>query len=107
MAFKLTKEDQTRLKTIIESMRSAYEELTTAKDMYNDTLVQFGSLRDEVVNNWQEEFEEKSENWQESEKGSAVQSMIDSWLGVDVEQLADVPDDISRELEDLPVEPDV
>lgn len=68
---------------------------------------------EDIANDVQNYFDDKSEKWQEGDRGSAVQAMADEWSGVDLDQdEMDEPDRVdppsyqhSNDLEGLPEEP--
>ena len=57
---------------------------------YNQTLTEAIALRDAVVEEQEEFFESKSEDWQESPAGEAYQEWVDSWVSVDLEDAQEI-----------------
>lgn len=94
MAFKLTKEEKIqrneyvkelqRLEELIEDASKGEDpisqELITEYETAINTASDFAS---EVESRLQEEFDDKSEKWQEGEKGEEASSFIEEWGGAD------------------------
>ena len=131
MLFKLGKEETAQRDEIAVRLEQAREKLETAVSAFNDALLAArGTLQteideynvvlaeaktfaDDVAQNWENDFEEKSERWQESDTGESVRAMIETWQSVDLESIdIDMPEpDISFDAEvhselltDLPTE---
>jgi hypothetical protein len=76
-----------------DAMTVARNELQAALDIYNEALTEAKAFAEDVAQNWENDFEEKSERWQEGEKGEAVREMIEAWQSVDLDEAAiDMPD---------------
>jgi len=76
-----------------DAMTVARNELQAALDIYNEALTEAKTFAEDVAQNWENDFEEKSERWQEGEKGEAVREMIEAWQSVDLDEAAiDMPD---------------
>ncbi len=54
---------------------------------YNDELDRIRVYRDEVVQELSDFIEEKSEKWQEGEKGQELIEIKDEWEGLDLDDL--------------------
>jgi exonuclease VII small subunit len=96
-----------------DAMLAARETLQTEIDEYNVVLADAKAFADDVAQNWENDFEEKSERWQDGETGEAVRAMIEAWQSIDLEAIdIDMPDpEISFDAEvhselltDLPTE---
>lgn len=101
MAFKLSKADLTKRSELAAELRKAaqdiaeraevahdaVEDLNEAISAYNATLADVQAFRDEHREAWQDEYDDKSEAWQEGEKGEAVSSLISDWEALDLEEL--------------------
>jgi len=75
--------------------------VTDALAAYNEALGAVGSFAEDLHREQQEEFESKSEKWQETERGQEVSNWIDGIEGLtfyDVEM--DIPEDIEVDLAD-------
>jgi len=111
MAFKLTKEQTTARDALAGRLEEAREKLDSAVvdfndtitaargvlqeeiDAYNGLLSEAKTFADEVAQEWENEFEEKSERWQEGDTGQAVRELIEAWQNVDFEGVdIDTPD---------------
>jgi len=87
MAFKLSKDQKSRL----ETHRMAY--LDAVMDM-NAKASEFAQFLDEIIEEKQGEFDEKSEKWQEGEKGEAAKEWIEAFEEVKGElEGLDVPEE--------------
>src|SRR3954452_18607674 len=81
------------LNTAIIAFNEAVEPLSKALDEagedYNGVLERARTLTRTITDAAQEEFDRKSEKWQESDKGTRVRSWIEQWEvsldGVDIE----------------------
>jgi hypothetical protein len=109
MAFKLTKEQSERIAELAgvaqekgEALQQAIEEFNEkieemfapveqAVEAMNEVQSEIRSYVEEMVGDWRAEWEDKSDKWQESEKGTATSAWIDEW-----EQWAEL-DEISVE----------
>lgn len=63
--------------------------VATLQQMQSD----FETIRDEL----QEEFDNKSERWQEGEKGEAAQNELSEMESVDIESLIDALDGLASQ----------
>jgi hypothetical protein len=76
-----------------DALTIARNTLQEALDAYNGVLSEARFFAADVSQDWENDFEEKSERWQESEKGEGVREMIEAWQNVDLEDLEiDMPD---------------
>lgn len=117
MAIKLSKaqtkeRDQllTRLREAKEKLEAAQADYEAAMTAYDLVVGDIATWRDDVVSDWQSEFDDKSERWQEGERGEAASAFIQEWEGLELEELEEPnwPDlDHADDLEDLPTEPDL
>jgi hypothetical protein len=84
-----------------------------AQNAYNETLEALRSLADGIAENAREQFEAKSERWQEGEKGQQVREWFERWeislddVDLDLPQpLEEIdPEVYAGELEDAPASP--
>jgi len=111
-----------RLRTSVEEFNSeverAWEQVTTALEIYNEALSNAREFAEHIANNIESFYDEKSLKWQESDRGSAVRSMQEEWAALDTEEVtldAPVvvyepdcicPVDHATNLEALPIEPE-
>lgn len=109
MAFKLTKAENNRREELVASIEIATTPLSAAITEANEAIVAIvASLNEKVaaynevlseardfaatlVERLQEEFDDKSEKWQEGERAEAASEFIDSWTSI-ADQLEDVED---------------
>lgn len=108
MAFKLSKADSKLKDEHAQHLRDAKEKITIQENMmtvavdalnraikdYNGVLADVKTFVDEHAEVWQAEHDDKSEKWQESEKGEAATTLIGEWEGFDADDLdeVEVPD---------------
>lgn len=118
MAFKLTKEQSLRWDKLHTNLQVEQDELTQAiervnaaiaatvsglqayVDDYNAAINEAKEFLEEVAGDWRSEFDEKSEGWQESDKGQEVSDQLESMENYSPEEFEladieafDVPDD--------------
>jgi len=132
MAMKLNKQDEkkrdelvselNKLRTEIEEAIGKFndgvatlkEPVTAAIEKYNAELENARAWTEDIANQAESEFDEKSDKWQEGERGEAARSWIDEWQSAELEEFQlefpdeladDLPDHIET-LENLPVEPE-
>jgi hypothetical protein len=93
---------------------TAWEKLIVpALEAYNNTLDEARAFAENIASNVESFYDEKSEKWQEGDRGSAVQDMQDEWISFDASEVEiDAPDELDEpdlghaaDLEGLPVEP--
>ena len=77
MAFKLTKSQVVKINALASLLESQADEVKGAISSYNETLANSRSLLEDVACELDSEFENKSERWQEGERGEAVRAWID------------------------------
>lgn len=124
MAFKLTREEQDQQRDLAIELTSKLaileqvttvespdqQEVSTAASMFQVILDDIESFRDSVASRLRDEYVEKSERWQESDKGVEVDYFISEWESADFITEIDIlePDITGLEeyistLEDLPI----
>ncbi len=130
MAFKLDKSETTVRDQFIEGLREAAGKVEDAINVYNEAVLALRTTLEAAVAEYNEvvlaaqgfaedigrradeEFDDKSERWQEGDKGQSAGEWRDAWQGAEFEELSiEFPEDISSEipdvadaLEELPVE---
>lgn len=100
---KLTKAETTARADFETTLRSAQEKLEDAVSLYNTTLNEVAEFISTVKDRLQEEFDNKSEGWQQGEKGQAAADFISSWENFNAEE-ADLQVDHAEEFTQLPSE---
>lgn len=127
MTFKLTKQEEASRGLIIdglklramavstavavanEAMQEVMQKVNDAVDTYNEALNEARQFQEDLIARLEEEVEDKSERWQESERAQAVSGWIADWtnLGLDDveyyvwEQLEDFDPDHSDHLDEM------
>jgi hypothetical protein len=128
MAFKLSKEQLARRHALAADLRDKaltlniaiaafnrgveplVEAVAKAQDDYNELLEIARNLAERIAENAREEFEAKSERWQEGEKGQQVREWIERWemsleeISIELpEALEEIePDEHAGEIEEAP-----
>jgi hypothetical protein len=115
VAFKVSKEQLAKCDALATELRAKAEALNIviaefnrkiqplaqavaeAQADYNQTLEMAHTLTSKVAEVAQEEFEAKSEKWQESEKGIQIRSWIEQWEMI----LDDIEFDLPEPLEEI------
>jgi hypothetical protein len=103
MAFRLTKDEQTQKTKIQASLqaswdaledakagaedkiRTALEELNVFLEAYQKVVSEAEAFREEVAGRLREEWDEKSDGWQEGDKGQEANSFIEEWENASME----------------------
>jgi hypothetical protein len=130
MAFKLDKQELARCQQFEVDLREAQGELEDAVSVYNDAVAEArGTLEDalakynelvaeargfveDIASTASGEIDDKSEKWQEGERGRAAIEWKDAWENATLEDVAiEFPDDVAIDgcdhadtIEQLPVE---
>jgi hypothetical protein len=123
MAFTLKKAARADLDALTAQLSTRYEELSEAMEAYNAAVTEaFAPLREalaefngaqsdlrewakeNVIDGWRDQYEAKSETWQDSAKGEETLRLIDEWETI-VESLEDyeIEKPAALDPEDLPV----
>ena len=123
MAFKLSKKESADRTSFSGELNEAWEELAAAVSKYNDTVSEakveveaavekFNGLvtnvkefTDGVAQRASDEFDDKSEKWQEGERGEAASSWKDEWENFGLEEIdVNWPDDLDIDQPDMDLE---
>ena len=109
MSFKLSKEEMRQYQENIDSLRTTTEAFEQAKKNKEDplpALVEFLSTLETarefcemIAEDWRCEFEDRSDSWKENDRGSEVDSIIEEWESVELDE-PDLDDPLNLELED-------
>jgi hypothetical protein len=119
MAFKLTPAEQKLFAEHIKGVTEAQEALQNtveeakaaiqkAASHYDDVTARANEFTDDVGSRLRGEFDDKSEKWQEGDKGIAANEMIEQWENVEFEPADDdsgeIEEDTLSTFADLPTE---
>jgi hypothetical protein len=82
------------------AMAAPREALLAAINEFNDVLAEANQWRDDIHTRLSDEYENKSEKWQDGDRGREANTMIESWSNeieglddlVDVPESLDIPD---------------
>lgn len=113
MKKKLSKEQLAERSALAESLRAAAQNITDAVDTYNQTVLEAQTpvqqaltaynevvekakvFANEVAEELQGEFDERSEKWQESDAGESFQGWITEWDNATLDEAEiDFPDEV-------------
>lgn len=97
MAFKLTRQELNRRDEIVNDLRSKLtlleqtleqdpqnpDDTTNAAAVFTVVVNEAEEFRDEVATRLREEFDNRSEKWQESDAGDEASGLIDEWESAD------------------------
>jgi chromosome segregation ATPase len=94
---------------LVETLRAPIEQ---AVEKYNEVVVEAKAFAEEIANRFEGEYDERSEKWQEGEKGQAAAELKEAWQSIDMEEInLEWPDDLgiddpdhAPELAELPME---
>jgi hypothetical protein len=118
MSIKLTKGDRDRRAALIAELaeaagkvddavalynatvHAARTELDAVITAYNEKVAEASNFADEIATGIESAIEEKSEAWQESERGEAAVQFCEAWQGIDLSEL-DIEDADGLELGEL------
>jgi chromosome segregation ATPase len=97
-----------------EAVASAHTDLENAAADYNSAMQDAKSFAEDIANERRSKFDDRTEAWQESDRGQSAESFIDAWENFDGEEVEyDTPDTVDEvddtaadDLENLPVTPD-
>ena len=103
MAFKLTKPETKTKEALLERLREVEEGVQAAIERYNEVIDDVRAFCTDVAERAVEEWNEKSERWQEGDAGTAADEWISVWRDVDLPEVED-PDFCSSDFEELPDE---
>ena len=122
MAFKLSRTESNTREDLINRLRTTQEAFDAAKEAGEgipERLAEFlvvleetETFRDEIASKWRDEYDEKSEKWQEGDKADAANTLTEDWEQADFsEPSLDDPSELELEdyaqiLEDLGTEPE-
>ena len=91
-----------------EAITNAVEEANAVIARYNEALEEARAFVTEVRDSWRSDYDEKSEQWQSSDKGSSVNELIDAWDSFEPDNVEDfevttleAPDSVVDDLEQL------
>lgn len=122
MAFKLSKSEEKQRQDFIETLRTKQEGLQAKQEEFQKetdpeakekarqqitvilaeilvAIEETETFRDEIATRLRDEYDEKSEKWQESDKASEVDSMISDWENASFEE-PELENPETMELED-------
>lgn len=128
MAFKITKAEEKRIAEIAGRLSAKFDGINAIiekmKSEIDDELVEYNEIREElrgvledIHSEKESEYEDKSDNWREGDRGEATYSWIEGLsdimnefaddLELDLDLEIDKPDELTKLLDEgLPAEPE-
>lgn len=75
------------------AVSTAWDRVRVSIEEYDAIVQEARELRDEITNDLEQRIGEKSEKWQESERGKAASGLMDAWGSVQLDEIElDEPD---------------
>lgn len=87
MALKFNRTERKELDAHTAKLKKLREEIFAKIQEYNDEVDNFTNTRDEAADRVQGEYDDKSERWQEGERGQAVAEWLEEVRQVEVTRL--------------------
>ena len=75
----LTKDQTAQHKELTDALNKLWEDVADAINAFNEAGTELDEFRSEIADELEEQFSEKSEKWQESDRGNEFQEIIDGW----------------------------
>jgi hypothetical protein len=84
------------LETFCRKMAALCDELRDANLKHAIALETIRDWRDGLVQRWQEEIDERSDKWHDSDAGNATKEWVEAWDAIDLDEVElDLPDELS------------
>lgn len=107
MAFKLGKADQKQIAEFADQLATLRQGVMEAVTKYNEKQEEAREYIAGIGMTMAESYADKSERWQESDRGRATQSWIEEFENIDLQEIEIEEDDENvTTLEGLPEEPE-
>ncbi len=92
---------RTAVEVYNDELKIAWSGLETARITFNEAIEEANAFRQSMLDDMQNFYDEKSEKWQEGDKGQAYQSWMDYWSN-EFDQISDIdePDEFEEEIPD-------
>lgn len=104
MPFKLTKDETARVEALADMLDSRFQDLCDAVTAYNEAVSEARELAEEIAQRAADEWGEKSEKWQEGERGEAAHEWVDAWGCASFEEVDEPGENAGEALRNLPSE---
>ena len=99
---KLTAKEQAQHAEFVESLNSSQLSIQAALDAYNALVTDAAEFVTSTADRLQEDFDEKSEKWQQCDAGLSASDLISAWSIND--DVAEVDFTFVEDFESLPME---
>jgi seryl-tRNA synthetase len=116
----ISKEQIERRETYVAQLNDLGRKVQEAANAYNEVMEEMNTAlenvrewRDDVVGSLEDYIDNKSDKWQESDKGLAWTDLKNEWEGAELDEfelldVSDIPDDeFGSRIADLQQEPDL
>lgn len=102
MTFKLNKDESKELSSHVDKIKKSFEDMEQAIKDYNNCLEAAKEFIEDKANDWQSEYDDRSETWQNGDKGTAVAELISSWENCNsLIDVVEIPEDITESITGL------
>ena len=103
MNFRLSKQQDVYWPQAIGKARAALDALSEAVGAYNTRLNELRDMAMHMSSDWSRDCDARSERWQNSHRGQAVNEWIEAWENYEPTEADDPDDSAITEAEELPV----
>jgi peptide subunit release factor 1 (eRF1) len=101
MAFKLNKTEIKQHQDLSAALRAAFDEITAATIAFNEAIGNARDFASRVAGEREENIGNKSEAWQEGDRGQAAQAWVESWAECDLGEMDEPDESIVEAFEQL------
>jgi hypothetical protein len=103
MSFRLSRQQDADWQQAIGKARAALDALSEAVGAYNRRLNEVRDMAMHMSGVWRRDYDARSERWQNSHRGQAVNEWIEAWEDYEPAEADDPDDSAITEAEELPV----
>ena len=103
MTFKLTKAQRGEKASLLAALKAAHEAVEAAIATYQAALDGCAEFATQIGEEAQAAWDDRSERWQDSDKGTAAQEWLTAWSDFAPDE-PEPPEDVSAEFDELPDE---
>jgi hypothetical protein len=101
MSFRLSRQQDADWQRAIGKARSALDALSEAVGAYNTRLNEVRDMATQMARGWRDEYDARSERWQNSHRGQIVNEWIEAWADYEPTEADDPDDSAITEAEEL------
>lgn len=103
---KLSKDQQQTHTALAARLANAKDELEAAFNVYNGVLGELRDFRDGLVSDMDSYFSDRSEKWQEGDKGQQYETWKQAWEDLELEDLEELELEHGDNFEQAPMDPE-